>query len=441
MSSPLEERSVLARLLARLLPGATARTLASGVAWAFASKVASAASNFAFLIIVTRSLSVDTAATYFVLFSVVVPAAMIARLGVETAVVQQTAWCLGEGRETEAAGVLWRGIQTVSLASTLVSAAVTIAVAALLDWSLGLFAGLWVASLAIGMTASDGFRGFQDIRRASMFNGSLTALLSLAALVSMWLLLGRVDLRVVIGSMAVGNVANAAAALLVLWGQIKPAETRLTRRRLLADGLPYLLTSFGGFLLSPADIWILGVATVESQVAGYAAAARLVRLVMTPLILVNYVVSPMIARLYAQGEKERLHRTLRNAATVLTIPAVLLLFPLVLFSTRLMSSVYGQQYGSAGILLSIMTVAQVVNVWSGSCGITLQMTGHQRVMTVITLSAGAATCLLGVVAAWRYGALGLAYVYALSHITQNIIRLVAARRLTGIWTHARLWFR
>jgi len=193
-------------------------------------------------------------------------------------------------------------------------------------------------------------------------------------------------------------------------------------------------------MLSPADIWILGLAAAESQVSGYAAAARLVRLVMTPLILVNYVVSPMISRMYAQGEKERLHSTLRNAATVLMLPAIALLIPIIAFSTPLMAGVYGEKYGSAGILLSIMAVAQFFNVWSGSCGITLQMTGHQRVMTVITLASGVVTCLLGTLAAWWYGALGLACVYALSHVTQNLIRLFAARKLTGMWTHARLWF-
>ena len=83
-------------------------------------------------------------------------------------------------------------------------------------------------------------------------------------------------------------------------------------------------------------------------------------------------------------------------------------------------------------------IVQLVSVVTGSCGLTLMLTGHQTAMLRITVICGVVTILGSIWAAPRYGIEGVA-VAALSGVTlQNVLTLVTARRKAKIWTHVDL---
>jgi O-antigen/teichoic acid export membrane protein len=156
------------------------------------------------------------------------------------------------------------------------------------------------------------------------------------------------------------------------------------------------------------------------------------------LMLVNLVVPPFIADLYARGERKRLERILRHTATLAGFPALLALAAFMLFGAPILGLVYGPAFREGATVLALLSLGRLVNVFTGSCGITMMMTGHQTKLMSITILTSALTvggCLLVV---RPFGTLGVAAAVCTGTIAQNIAMWLSTRYFTGMWTHVGL---
>jgi O-antigen/teichoic acid export membrane protein len=90
---------------------------------------------------------------------------------------------------------------------------------------------------------------------------------------------------------------------------------------------------------------------------------------------------------------------------------------------------------TAWLILLILSAAKLVAVWSGSCGLVLQFTGHQASMLRVSLLTSPLFFVLAIPATMRYGPVGVAAAAALITSLQNVIMVLLAKRKTGMWTH------
>jgi O-antigen/teichoic acid export membrane protein len=89
-------------------------------------------------------------------------------------------------------------------------------------------------------------------------------------------------------------------------------------------------------------------------------------------------------------------------------------------------------------VLAVLAAGDLAFVLTGSCGLALWMTGHQRSTAVVATVFAVATLGTAVVMAQGFGMLGLAVTMAVGIVGQNIVLLLLARRRLGIWTHSYL---
>jgi O-antigen/teichoic acid export membrane protein len=205
-----------------------------------------------------------------------------------------------------------------------------------------------------------------------------------------------------------------------------------------AVSLPLLVTSLANFAVGTGvDLWVVGHFSSQSDVALYGAASRLVFFVATPLIVVSQVVPPIIAELHARGERDQLERTLRSVSTLAGLPAALVLVAFIGAGGFILSLAYGPYFRNAATVLVILSCARLVAVCTGSSGVTLMMTGHQRTMMLITVGSGAFALTAEILLAPAYGITGVAAATCAAQILLNGLQLVFARIHVGIWTHAR----
>ena len=66
---------------------------------------------------------------------------------------------------------------------------------------------------------------------------------------------------------------------------------------------------------------------------------------------------------------------LRTVATIAGLPALFALFTFIAFGDTLLFFIFGEFYVDAWVVLVVLSVGKLVNVWTGSCGVTLMMTG------------------------------------------------------------------
>jgi O-antigen/teichoic acid export membrane protein len=152
-------------------------------------------------------------------------------------------------------------------------------------------------------------------------------------------------------------------------------------------------------------------------------------------MILQGVAPPIVAELHAQGRKRDLERSMRAVATLAGVPTFLLLTVFLLFGHEVMGLLYGAYFRQGASILAILSVARLVAVWTGSCGVALMMTGHQRAMMYLTIATGICSVTGGVLLAPHFGAIGVAVATSASQIIQNLVQLFLAKRLVGVWTH------
>jgi O-antigen/teichoic acid export membrane protein len=182
----------------------------------------------------------------------------------------------------------------------------------------------------------------------------------------------------------------------------------------------------------------VGALDSTTAVAVYSNASKLVTFVVMPLLVVNLVMPPIVAEMHAQGRIARLERTLRAFSTLAGVPSLLVLVGFMLLGKPILGLVYNQDIyhsNTAWLVLLILSAAKLVAVWSGSCGLVLQFTGHQASMLRVSVLTSPLFFVLAIPAAMRYGPIGVAAAAALITSLQNVLMVLLARRETGMWTH------
>jgi O-antigen/teichoic acid export membrane protein len=451
-----------------LLSGsALKRRLLSGGAWAAGGRVGasvlSLVTNFALLHLLTPPEYV----VYGLAFTIITVGVVIGSMGLPKTVVQFVA-------ENMALNQIGRARRAISLALGLgVFGALGASLAYLLVADLvgnhllyspalmalaGLTAG-WIAISVVQEIMAEIFRGFHDVRLATLLGGMatggksgglITRVLLLGGLVWLWLMNegGKTDLRAVMLVSVGAGVASGLLAGWLLYGKMSSLGTQgtvenpMSAKDVLRDAYPFVIISLTSFvLLSASDLWILtAFLPTKAEVAPYLAATKLVTFIAMPLLIANLILPPIIAEMYVRGQTGRLERTVRSFSTLAGVPSLLLLLSFMLLGGPLLVLFSGEDlYRSGWAVLVILSLGKLVAVWSGSCGAVLQFTGHQTSMLRVSLLTGllfvVGTLLVVYLLPREYIPEGIAAMTALTAVVQNVRMVLVARRKTGMWTH------
>ena len=421
--------------------------LLSGGVWVLVGKAATAVASLVVNAMIARLLAVEEAGVYQLTYSIVMFSAIAAQLGLGRSVVRLVAEAMGKNRPGRARGaVRWvlifaagGGIAVFLLLADgpgrwlALVVFDTPALAGVL-----VLVGLWTALLALQNVISETFRGFFDMRGAAVFGGVISGILTALAYAALWVFRGEAKLDAIVAIAAGAILVSLSGAGLALRGKLATLgePERVRPREVTSIAWPLLFSNLMSQGLLQADMWILGALGTEEQLAVYGFAARLVRVVAIPLMIVNMVVPPFVAEMYFAGDRERLVRVLRGTATLAGIPAAIVLVAFIAFGDPILGNVFRDEYRQGATVLAILSVGRLVNVWTGSCGVTLGLTGHQRTLMGITSVTSVITVAAVYFSVQPYGIEGVATAVSAGVILHNVSMWIATRRLTGLWTHA-----
>ena len=421
--------------------------LVAGGAWVVAGKIATASSTLLLTFLLARVLEPSEVGLYGLAFSLVTIAAMAGQLGLHQAVVRLVAESVGLGRSDRARGAVGLAFRGAAAGNLVVGALLLAGGGALLArWvdapalggSIGLLVA-WTCVASFQVMTSETFRGIQDLRRATLYGGVISWVGATAALGVAWVVWGSLELTHVLAVAAAATAVSLALGLLALRRRLRelPRGAPPPVGVVAAIAVPLWINGLTAFALGQVDLWLVGVYLSKHDLGVYTIVQRLVILVSTWLILVNLVVPPFIAELYARGERARLERVLRQTASLAGLPALVVLGAYVAFGGPILG-LAGEEYRAGAVVLALLSFGRLVNVVTGSCGVTMSMTGHQTLLMTINLACGAATALGCWLAVQAWGVVGVAAASSLGIASQNVILWLATRWRTGLWTHVGL---
>ena len=436
----------MADFLSSLQKSSLTQRFQSGVSWSFSGKIISAAAALATNALLARLLSPEEMGTYFLAFSLVAVLAISGQWGMNRGLVKLIASELANGHSALARN----GI----IASFIVVASISLFIVLFLispagGWtltaisgsnllvSISLFMGLWLLIKAMQGLVSESFRGFHDIRLATLFGGLMTAVLSMLFFLAFWLFYGHATLEQVVTLTVLAAGISLLTGLVFIFHKLQTLDRggNIAISRILRFGFPLFLTSMTLFGVKEFHIWVLAMFQPESEVALYGSAVRLVILLEMPLIIVNSVIPPIIAELYSQGKYQQVQRVLQKTATLVSIPAFFVFCLILLFGGEVLGVTYGASYKEAYIPFVILAVGQFVNVLTGSPGILLTMSGHEGVVMKSALGSG----IIGVASSFilvpEFGAIGAAVGYSVGVMLVNVTMWTYSHRRLAIFTH------
>ncbi|MBI4006438.1 MAG: oligosaccharide flippase family protein [Gammaproteobacteria bacterium] len=426
-----------------------ARRLIHGGTWALTGKIGITLLVLATNAVLARILDPGSLGEYFLILSIVTVMAMIAQMGFNQAIVKVIAESMGLDQPgtaryaiSMALGILLMMVIILAVFHATVLAP-WLAITVLQLPAIAEFA--WLSSLWFGLLALQGllaeiFRGFHDIRAAVLVGGLVTNLAVVAGLSLLWLNPQQVNLSAVLWVMIVATALNVAVALAALKRRTSKiiAVQDYPLSHLLKLAIPAWISVVVLLLTRHADIWILGAYVAKEDLALYGTATRMADVVSLPLMVANAVMPPVIAELYARGNKTQLQRALQTTATLASLPAIAAVLIFAAGGGWLLEIVFGSYYREGTLLLIVLSSGHLMNVLTGTCGLTLIMTGHQMSMMLITLISGLLLVTGSLMVVVPYGTTGVAVVAASVMVLQNLVFLLIARAKTGILTCASL---
>jgi O-antigen/teichoic acid export membrane protein len=421
-----------------------AKLIRDGV-WVMAGRGVSMVSGLLAMVLIARLLDKDEMGFYFLCVSLVTILSVASQFGLNLAVVRLIAEMLGKRREAHAASVVRLSIRFVLVAAVIISILSVIfmvvhppdAVTRLqASWLVFAMLVAWFVFMTMQGLIAECLRGYHAVRDATIYGVMLSSLLSLAGLAGIWALSDGSSLEVILGVFVVAVGISVIVGAGRLRSRMHPDERPggIDLGGLLSLAWPMWATNLTLLVLTQADIWIVGSFLEITDVALYGAATRLAVLVSFSLVIVNAVIAPVISDLYHREERGLLERRLRTGAGLAAVPAVLTVLVFYLFGRELLALVYGDGYTDAYLLLLVLSVGQLFNVVTGSSGMVLLMTGHQRTMMKISLFTVTLAIVASIYAAIYVGSIGVAAVFSAALVVQNVLMLHYLGKYTGLST-------
>jgi O-antigen/teichoic acid export membrane protein len=183
--------------------------------------------------------------------------------------------------------------------------------------------------------------------------------------------------------------------------------------------LPLLFNSLFAVLLLRIDTLAVGMILGPEEVGVYSAAVRTATIIGITLAAANIIVAPMIASYNAAQDAKGLQEVVSLATMGSFALSLLLGVGLTVFNGPLLRS-FGPEFIQARFPLLILIAGQLVNVGSGSVGLLMILTGHEK-QSMIVLGGCAvlvgALCLLVIPV---FGIIGAAVVAMLGNSLWNL---------------------
>lgn len=235
-----------------------------------------------------------------------------------------------------------------------------------------------------------------------------------------------------VSAMAIAFLVGAFFLMRLLPAEAKTVASKYDTGTWLKSALPFMLLGALQLINKQTDIVMLGLFRSVQEVGIYRAVVQGAVPVALVLTVVNTVLSPTIAELYARGDRERLQRVVTLSARAIlagTLPVALVL---IFAGEWLLGVFFGEEFKVGATALSILCLGQLINAGMGSVGLILNMTGHERDAAKGIAVAAVLNIVLNALLIPKFGMEGAAAASGLSLVSWNLLMFYWVCKRIGV---------
>ena len=202
--------------------------------------------------------------------------------------------------------------------------------------------------------------------------------------------------------------------------QVKQATPSYQRKIWFKSALPMLLIGSMYIVNNQTDTVMLGLLSNTEAIGIYAVANRGAGLISFVLLSFNSSLAPAFASLYASGDKRQLQKIVSQCCRFTFGLALLIAGVLIVFGQKLLL-LFGTEFTQGHTILTVLSIGQLVNAFTGSVALLLIMTGNDKYTAIAVSASGVLNIILNAILIPRWGSEGAAISTAISMIIWNII--------------------
>jgi O-antigen/teichoic acid export membrane protein len=299
---------------------------------------------------------------------------------------------------------------------------------------------LWIVLFASQIFISEALRGFHDLRGSTLFGGVLYNVILLFTLLISYAVNISIDLNHLLFSILFSLALNILFSGVSLSKKIKNYKINNIKKcdsKILNQSLYLLVTSVSLLLVNDAHLWILGFFRSNNEVGQFGAAVRVVTLATLPITMVGGLIASSVTQLYTQKRYESLQHLMSLSAVVSGVPVTIGLCLLLMYGDIFLVTVFGENYRIAATPLSILAIGHMFNAFTGSPGVLLMMTGHERVIFICSVSSALFGVTISSMLTSQYGMNGASAGAAATVLLHNLSMWLYSYKKLGIDTRIK----
>ncbi len=197
------------------------------------------------------------------------------------------------------------------------------------------------------------------------------------------------------------------------------------------ESIPMMVSGASLVLLGGIDTFILGIYESEENIGIYNIALKLATVTLISLQAINSILMPKVAESFKKGDREKFNNIISFSTNLNFLTTIIIVVLILIFRTQILG-LFGEEFKEGESALIILCLAQVINSFSGSVGVILQMTGNQLVFQNIILMALFINICLNLILIPLYGSFGAAITTLISISFWNITSVLYLKRKLNI---------
>jgi O-antigen/teichoic acid export membrane protein len=237
-----------------------------------------------------------------------------------------------------------------------------------------------------------------------------------------------------VGSLVILSISSSLLILKKIKSHSEATANSITVREMLGISTPMMLSTSFMLISGLINTIMLGIYGSEADVGVYSVIFKIGTFTSMILTSVNSIAAPKFAELHAQNDKRGLAKVAIQTSKINFWASLPILLGTIIFR-RFILEIFGKEFVVGADVLLFTIAGQFINMFSGSVGAFLNMTGHQKVQrTIISIST-----IINIVACFifipRYGLMGSAICGMIFMCSWNILSLLYIRIKLNIQTY------
>jgi len=426
---------LIKQLKVKLISDKHLHELVRGSSIAFVYRIVGLVLGYVFTLIIARGFGAETMGIYSLSLTVLGIAALVGKLGLDTALLKFVAELSAQKRNNDIRKLYNKVLQISIPFSIIIAIALYFTSPMLAEFVFHKkylsdyfqIVSFGVVPIILMTINGEAIRGLKNIK-VYMFLTSIALVLIATVFLIIFYFYSQdssVPLIAQIISIFIVSILS-----FIFWYQLHGKGTKndlssedINYKNIISVSLPMLITASMGAIMGVTDMLMLGIYATATDVGVYSVALKISMIASLALVAITTIAAPKFAEFWGRNDMDGLSKIAQQSTKLIFWTSFPVLIILLLFPSFILG-VFGDQFIIGSVALMILAFGQFINAISGSVGYILNMTGSQKILQYTAMISAIINIILNYFLIPEYGLTGAAIATVISTACWNILCVI-----------------